>query len=607
LLPNAINVNPKLSDNEDTHTYCGAVVALKLMCALIDEELFFDYCDLAAIATIADMVDLLGENRKIVKYGLQRINKQKNKNIKFLVDECVKNQKTIRVDDIAYFVAPAINASGRVDQADKCVELFTNNTEMPQETASILSNDNLNRRMIEKSTMQQVSSMIEDIDLSSIRGIILYKENWHPGVLGIVASKIKNKYFRPVILLTKNNDILVGSARSIEGVNMHDAIKYCKQYVSRFGGHFMAAGLSLNENDLNMFKRKFEEYLMNYDIELFFPKVLYDIDAKTEDLNDKFLQELELFEPFGKGNPSPTFLLEDVLIDNYKKMGNDNQHFRCKLDNSSNPISSVAFSNTMSISNLQKYRTIVSINKNEWNGRTSLQAQIKDIKPSIHKDVGNKDLEHAYDLSLSQGLYGSLDTVFEEIVIDQIKEKIQSSIFGKLLLVLDKDAEKKCLSLFDNEIDILDVRFETIEKEKINTNTILFAPDIQENDFSKYGEIYLLSSYDIKGCYKLLHDYNNVYIINNHNRGLNSKFTLDLKKLREIFVIIKSEIKSNKIDSFINGTKQYEKWEIRIALQIFSEVGLIKVQKRKPRYILTDIKKVKVENSITYITIQEGK
>lgn len=612
ILPDAINVNPKLSDIDDAKKLCGAVVAMKLMCELFDEGIFYEYCDLAAIATIADMVDLVGENRKIVKYGLKKINERSNKNIAYLVDECIKNEKTIKSDDVAYFIAPSINAAGRLDQADKCVDLFINATEMPQEAAAILAHDNFNRRKIEKTTIEQAIEQIDKINLTETRAIILYDDRWHPGVLGIAASKIKNIYFRPVILFTKNNSALVGSARSVDGVDMHEAIKYCSSCVKQFGGHFMAAGLSLEENNIEEFKQMFEEYLTRYENSLFYPKLYYDVKALTSQINIDFIKELEVLEPFGKGNPAPSILVEWVAIDEYRTMGNEGQHFRCKIDNSNSAIPAVAFSSSINTSDTQKFDAIISPNINKWNGRASVQAQIRDIKLAITDTSAWEsyiaDLDNSFDLTLSQSMYAGNTLIDNVTSLNDVLDDMKNTTFGRLVLVLDKETAMDSFKTLESLINIVDIRIGNIEEGKLNTNTILIAPDMENLDTTKYDKVYLFSTYKTEGLYKSLHDEHKMIIIRDYiNHEMTDNYCIDINRLREIYKEIRSLAINFKLDNSVDGTNNIECWEMRIALKIFIEVGLIKKRDSVLKYTLMNKKRVNIEDSKTYQNMQEGK
>jgi single-stranded-DNA-specific exonuclease len=612
VLPDAICVNPKLGTIEDTKRLCGAAVAMKLMCELFDEGVFHEYCDLAAIATIADMVDLVGENRKIVKSGLEKINERTNPNIAHLVDECIKNKKTIKSDDVAYFIAPSINAAGRLDQADKCVDLFINSCQMPQEAAAILAHDNYNRRKIEKETIKQAIELLDKINLAETRAIILYDERWHPGVLGIAASKIKNIYFRPVILLTKNNSSLVGSARSVDDVDMHEAIKYCSSCVKKFGGHFMAAGLSLDEDKLEDFKIMFEEYLSRYDDSLFYPNQYYDVKAHTSQINMDFINELEILEPFGKGNPSPTLLLEDVTIEDYRTMGSEGQHFRCKLNNDGMEIPAVAFSSAICSYDDKKFEAIISPNVNEWNGNISVQAQLRDIKPSV-KEIDSwkkyiENLDDYFDLTLSQSFYDGNTIIDNACLLDDALIDMKSTTFGRLLLILDKDAAMVGFSTLGNLIDMVDIRIGQIEKTKLNTNTILIAPDVEGLDTTKYDKVYIFSTYKTEGLYKLLHPQHKMFIIRDYiNREMTNNYYIEIERLREIFKEIRSLALRFKLDNNINGINSIRCWEMRMALKIFIEVGLVAKRDSIPKYTLVNKKQVKIEDSKTYQNVIEGK
>ncbi len=605
-LPQAIIVNPKLSNDESQHNLCGAAVAMKLMCVLFDDGIYYESCDLAAIATVADMVDLTGENRALVKMGLRKINQGTNKNIEFLVKECFENKKEIKADDISYTIAPTINAAGRIDAADKCVELFTGASSLPQETAAILAHDNYNRRKIEKDTFLSAIEKIKDLDLSKTKSIILYDESWHQGVLGIAASKIKNRYHRPVILFTLNGDELVGSARSIDGINIHEAIDSCKEYVSHFGGHFMAAGLSLSPENLANFKNSFENCLEKYDNTLFIPKLEYDIKASTSDIDSKIIEDIEKLEPFGKGNKAPVFLLKNITVSDYKKIGSDKNHFRCTINNEVNKIPAVAFSNNIILEDTLKYDAIISVQKNEWNGRISVQAQIHDIKTS-NESINDfyKNKNDRFNLSISQGLYGNKQKEYIMCDYTQLREIASKCLFSNLILAVDKDSVINIKNQIPDVYESFDVRFSYIEEEKVNYNTLVIAPDFEMLKFIDYDNIFVISNFDISNMFNSLRPKGKVYIISD-NKKMNRDFNLNVNRLREIFVNLKQSILAGNFLEFIEGSDNIKLWEARAALRIFRECGLVKYNISDKKIMLTNKNKADITKSETYIKMQAG-
>ena len=608
-LPDTIIVNPHLGDNEALHSLCGAAVALKLMSALLDEGVYYDYCDLAAIATIADMVELSGENRHIVKSGLERINSKANKNINCLIDECIKNKKTIKADDIAYFIAPAINAAGRLDQADKCVELFTGTTFDPEETAAILAHDNYNRRKVEKETFESALEIINGMDLSEMHAIILYDKSWHQGVLGVAASKIKNIFFRPVMLFTENEGEYVGSARSVEGLNIHDAIESCSQYISHFGGHFMAAGLSIQPKNFDAFKDAFEKYLESADSSWFVPKAGFDVSAKTDDISMSFIKEMEKLEPFGKGNEPPVVALRNVTVSEFSRMGESGDHFRCKLKSDKVKIAAVAFSNSMSLEEGMCYDAVISPQKNEWNGRTSVQAVIRDIKPTASDECLDKIIgsnEAAFELSRSQAFYGGVYAEPEQANFMELKEKLHNSAFSTAILAVDGYSITALREALGEEFLALDIRSKDIEAAKTNYNTLIIAPDIESIDLNAYKNVYIVCEYGTKGIYKALRAQGKVYIISEYKSSGDATYKLDIQKLRNIYLELKKAILGRNNDVFINGTADIALWEARAALKIFKESGLMEYDINKKEFMLTDKKKTDITKSTTFKSMQAG-
>ncbi len=607
-LPETIVVNPKLSSNEQLHNLCGAMVALKLMCVLFDDGLYYEYCDLAAIATIADMVELVGENRHILKMGLKKINEKSNQNINCLIDECIKNKKTIKSDDISYFIAPAINAAGRLDVADKCVELFTGNSEDPRETAAILAHDNYNRRKIEKETLESALFEIENLDLSKNKAIILYNKSWHQGVLGIAASKIKNIYFRPVILFTENEGLMVGSARSVEGLNIHEAIDHCKQYISHFGGHFMAAGLSLSKENFEPFKAKFEEFISEIDQNIFIPKTVFDVEALTDEINMDFINEIDRIEPFGKGNPSPAVLVKNIEISNYTKMGDADQHFRCKIKNGKSEVSAVAFSNEIIFSDNLKYDAVISPQRNNWNGKSAVQAIVQSIKP-IYTENMMKELiaqkENEFELSISQMYYEGKGEVTVKKDYEYLASCLKQSAFSTLILAIDPHSANEVIKKLDKNLEELNIRFGKIENEKSNYNTLVIAPDVEMLNCRGYKNIFVISRHVVEDSFKTLQCEGKVYIINDYQNN-ELVYNLNINRLREIYLIAKKALLVKNYELFFKGNSQVKLWEIRAGIKIFKEVQLMDYDFNSNKFALTDKVKVDITSSNTYKNFLAG-
>lgn len=309
VIPNCICINPKFNDSYIYDNLCGAGVAFKVACALLGEEAY-KYLDFAAIATVADSVPLTGENRDIVYEGLKLI----NANPRSCYTQFYKSEGGVNSQTLAFSIAPRINAAGRMGDAKSALDLFNERDENAIfNLASKLTSYNMERQKYCDELYTSAKTMLAE---EGVRGkiIILAGENWNSGFVGIVAARLADEFSRPVILFVRNGNMLRGSARSVENVNIFEALKACEQHIDEFGGHSQAAGVNVSEDKYEALKASLNEYLSSvYTEEDFIPTVR--ISGVLEgDYSPRFAKELEMLEPFGVGNKRPVFLLEDSAM-----------------------------------------------------------------------------------------------------------------------------------------------------------------------------------------------------------------------------------------------------------------------------------------------------
>ncbi len=301
ILPIAVAIlNPKQQDcNYPYKELCGCGVGLKLMQALADKftlepESYLQYLDLIATAIAADIVPINGENRTLAYFGLERVNNNPSVGIKTLMQlAAVKDKMTI--SNLVFIIAPRINAAGRMDDAKKAVQLFIEqDVEQALEYAKILQSDNLDRKEADASITAEALSIIENSnDAITRKSTVVYREYWHKGVVGIVASRLIESYFRPTVVLAKSGEIVAGSARSVPGFNLYEAIYACKEHLIGFGGHFAAAGLTLEESKIEDFKNAFEEAVSNQITpDQLIPEIIIDAEIKFDEINLNFPRSL---------------------------------------------------------------------------------------------------------------------------------------------------------------------------------------------------------------------------------------------------------------------------------------------------------------------------
>ncbi len=370
----------------------GAGVAFKLACAvgarIGKNELPLKYLDLVALASAADIVPLVDENRILVKEGLELINKNPRPGIEALIKSSRMEPGNLSAGQIVFTIAPRINAVGRLGDANRAVELFTtNDSERAIELAKILEEENIERRKIDEMTFSHAVSLVESyLNFDKDLGIVLHDDNWHPGVIGIVASRLVEKFHRPSIMLTTIDGVAKGSARSIPGFNIYEALQSCEDLLLQFGGHEAAAGLAVEIDKLNDFKERFNSVLrMNMSEDDILPDIHIDAKISFSEISPKFIRILDQFAPFGPGNLRPLFLTENVAIVNSPRIVGMN-HFVASLRQNGNEkvFDSIGFNLGAFVNYIDKENNLVdivySIEATQKDGKAYPQLRLKDIR-----------------------------------------------------------------------------------------------------------------------------------------------------------------------------------------------------------------------------------
>lgn len=392
VLPEAVAVlDPKREDCSYPYDeLCGCGVGFKLIQALgknrnqTTQDLI-PYLDLVATAIAADIVQMTGENRVLAKFGLEVINSNPRAGIKALIQNVKK--KELSITDVVFIVAPRINAAGRIHHGDYAVRLLTEfNLEQAEEVAKEIEQFNSDRKDLDKQITKEALLQIQENQEENSFSTVVYNENWHKGVIGIVASRLVENYYRPTIVFTKSGDKLAASARSVKDFDIYNALEACSEHLEQFGGHMYAAGMTLLEENYQKFKQAFEEVVqktLHPDLQT--PEIEYDAEINLNDVNQKLVRILKQFEPYGPQNMTPLFLVKDLTDSGYAKtLGSEEEHLKAYVkQNDSESIGAIGFGlgNKLDIvKNFSKFDAIVSIEENEWRDVVTLQLQLRDIK-----------------------------------------------------------------------------------------------------------------------------------------------------------------------------------------------------------------------------------
>ncbi|WP_282048639.1 single-stranded-DNA-specific exonuclease RecJ [Maribacter aquivivus] len=391
-LPSAVAVlDPKREDCSYPYDeLCGCGVGFKLIQALgsqrgetIDDVIY--YLDLVATAIGADIVPITGENRILAFYGLQVINQQPRAGFKAIINQINKTELTIT--DVVFIIAPRINAAGRMKHGQYAVNLLTEtNMDQAIKYAAEIEIFNTDRRGLDQEITIEALGQIQENQEEEGFTSVVYKDTWHKGVIGIVASRLTETYYRPTLVFTKSGDKLAASARSVRGFDVYNALEGCADYIEQFGGHKYAAGLTMLEEQYNNFKHQFEKVVKeSIDPQMLIPEISIDTVIELKDINAKLMRILKQFAPFGPGNMSPVFMAEDLKDTGYAKgVGKEEAHLKVSVvQQGSHKIDGIGFNmgdKLSLVTGRKPFSAVFSIDENEWQGNVSLQLKLRDIK-----------------------------------------------------------------------------------------------------------------------------------------------------------------------------------------------------------------------------------
>ena len=368
-------------------------------------EEVYELLDYVAVSIAADIVPITGENRILAFFGLKLLNKKPRPGIEAVLGHANIHRKEeysssemekqnvlereLTISDLVFLIGPRINAAGRLEKASDSVRLLiATNQNHAEKLAASINDLNVKRREFDNAITEEALSMIDaDEKMRNAKSTVIFNENWHKGVIGIVASRLTDSYYRPTIVLTRSGNLITGSARSIKNFDIYDAIDNCSDLLEHFGGHKYAAGLSLKPENLEKFSERFEQYVSEHlDEDELIPELNVDIKMDFSNITPKFVRILKQFAPFGPGNLSPVFLTENVIDSGYSRAVGNKKHLKLTVtqrDNTENVFAGIAFQKGdlfERIHSKEPFSMCYYIEENFWQGKTTLQLNVKDIK-----------------------------------------------------------------------------------------------------------------------------------------------------------------------------------------------------------------------------------
>jgi single-stranded-DNA-specific exonuclease len=391
-LPDAVAVlDPKRNDCSYPYDeLCGCGIGFKLIQALGENrnqtiEDLTPYLDLVATAIAADIVPMTGENRVLAYFGLQVINSDPRPGIKALIHQIKK--QTLDITDVVFIIAPRINAAGRIKHGNHAVELLSEfDFEQAQQFASEIEKYNSDRKELDKQiTIEALSQIVENDEIVGFTTVV-YQEDWHKGVIGIVASRLIETHYRPTLVFTKSGDKLAASARSVKGFDVYNALEACSEHLEQFGGHKYAAGMTLKEENYPDFKKAFEKVVSEtIHPDMLLPEIAIDAKLDFTEITPKLIRILKQFEPFGPLNMTPIFISKNINDTGYpKNMGSEEAHLKLFVkQNNSEGIAAIGFGlgNKINlVTDKKPFDAVYCLDENEWNGKVTIQLRLRDIK-----------------------------------------------------------------------------------------------------------------------------------------------------------------------------------------------------------------------------------
>ncbi len=613
-IPNAYAViNQKQEDcNYPFDMLCGCGVAFKLIQALTPKEEFktslYNYIEIVTLATICDIVPLKDENRILVKNGLKLMSECHNIGLKELIKVCGVESDKIKSSHIAFAIGPRINASGRLGYSKLGVELFTTkNQSKAKEIANMLEDKNNERQLIEAKMYQEAEAIIESNEkYKDDKVLVIAKEGWQHGIIGIVASKLTEKYYKPTILLTIEDGEATGSARSIKGFSIFDALVKSKDLLNKFGGHDQAAGLALDSDkieDLSYEVNQFAKYELNEEDLIENVNVEYELSEESIDLD--LIEELHKLEPFGLSNPNPKFIVRDALLKNINVIGKNKQHLKFTIEKEKS-YSCIGFNMAYLKSGYNqddKVDVLFQLDENNFMGKRSVQFLLKDMRLAHPKNpyTNEKTVELFSKIIPDPDNLYNLSDIDEKSICEKfknkdikecIKETKNINIFdylNKNTLVITNTINGFYRALSDISLIDEDVcsRFD-INYNVINTKNdklqLIFSPNIDKIDVKRYNNIILYDYLYNMGEYSYLckNANNESSIIKYYNKSdllyLNNvidNLIPDREEFKVVYKIalIQKNLEVNLVD--IKGVFNTTPLKLFTIIKVFKELSLL--------------------------------
>lgn len=596
---------------------CGAGVAFKLVQALGGMEAIESLWELAAMATIADIVPLLDENRVIVTYGLRAMANTKRPGLIALMESSNVDAANISASDIAFRMAPRINAGGRLALASRGVELLTTRRlDVAREIAAELDQDNTKRRELEMEIYTQADQLVrESIDFRDERAIVVCGEGWNPGVIGLAASRLVEKYKWPTILLAQDGDVCVGSARSIPGVDIHAAMATCRDLFIRFGGHAQAAGLTIEKKNVPAFRKRLTQAIFDQcPAEAFIPTEEYDLELELSEITEELVEAFSSMQPTGFGNPSPVFCLRGVHTTDARSIGKDGAHLKMRLSSGTEMRNAIGFRMGDRVQNMPEViEAVITVSINQWQDKRSVQCEIRQFQAYMPAKAFLSECQsktQKIDEALIQCIAANAENTkqfnVERMTLEQAKKLLADELLcryqGTLLCVHTLSALKMLnihLAIIHAQ---LDYAMHTLDDIR-SFNTLVIAPNWQQlNCYPR--TIVALDGFmtdDERAIAAAKFPQARIIEVTDmhtHAAAASSSLFMDDDALRALYRLLRQREKMDYSLPSLALDAQLSESKVLCALEIFRELHLIDYTREPLRYRLLPSGRVSLESSM---------
>ncbi|MBR5301799.1 MAG: single-stranded-DNA-specific exonuclease RecJ [Clostridia bacterium] len=615
-LPQCSAVLNPLLGNYPFRRLCGAGVAFKLVQALGGMEAIESLWELAALATIADIVPLLDENRVIVYYGLRAMAVSQRPGLIALMESASVDAKNVSASDVAFRMAPRINAGGRLALASRGVELLTTRRlDAAREIAAELDQDNTKRREIEMEIFARADEKTrQEIDFLTERAIVVCGEGWNPGVIGLAASRLVEKYKWPTVLLAQDGDVCVGSARSIPGVDIHKAMSSCRDLFVRFGGHAQAAGLTIEKKNVAEFKRRLTQAIaMQSEPEAFIPTEEYDLELELSDMTEELVQAFASMQPTGFGNPAPVFCVRGVHTTDVRAIGKEGAHLRMRLSSGSEMRGAIGFRMGDRVQTMPEViEAVLGLSINVWQDRRSVQCELRQMKPYAPAKAflsQCQQRQHEIDAAVISALAmekpADCDVCAERMTLEEAKQVLSGELLtsyqGTLVCVHSLAALKMLnihLAILHAQLDYTMHALDDIR----SFNTLVMTPDWEKISCHPTAIVALdgfVSDGERAAAHRKFPDARIIEVTDmcSYHAGMADKLLCSDESLRALYRVLRQREKMEYSMNIFAAETGLEESQVLCALHIFKELGLLEFTMQPLQYRMIPSGKVSLESS----------